>query len=170
MKGLPVVLRAAVYMTGFVLFFAWLALRVRPLDRFLPVSLPAGVEAVGIVLMLAGGVLGLVCAGTFVARGKGTPAPFDPPTEFVAVGPYCYVRNPMYVGGLFLLAGFGLYERSASILLMALALLGVVHLMVVFYEEPALRRLFGASYEEYCRTTRRWLPAPAARAGKPPGN
>jgi protein-S-isoprenylcysteine O-methyltransferase Ste14 len=64
----------------------------------------------------------------------------------------------MYVGGLFLLAGFGLYEHSVSILLMAMALLLVVHLMVVFYEEPTLRKSFGASYEEYCKTTARWLP------------
>ena len=146
-------------MTGFLLFFAWLALRVRALDRYLQVSLPDGVGILGIVLMLAGGVLGLSCVGTFIVRGKGTPAPFDAPTEFVAVGPYRYVRNPMYVGGLFLLVGLGLYETSVSILLMAGALLLVVHLIVVFYEEPTLQKSFGTSYEEYCRTTARWLPA-----------
>jgi protein-S-isoprenylcysteine O-methyltransferase Ste14 len=151
-------LRAVVYMTAFLLFFAWLALRVRAFDRLLQVTLPDGVEIPGIVLMVAGGVLALACAGTFIVRGKGTPAPFDAPREFVAVGPYRYVRNPMYVGGLGLLAGFGLYERSISILLMALALLLVVHLMVVIYEEPTLRKLFGATYQEYCRTTARWIP------------
>jgi protein-S-isoprenylcysteine O-methyltransferase Ste14 len=26
------------------------------------------------------------------------------------------------------------------------------------YEEPTLRRKFGADYEEYCRNVRRWLP------------
>ncbi len=162
-RSLPVALRAVVYMTGFLLFFAWIALRVRALDRFLQVSLPDGVAIPGIVLMLAGGVLGLACVGTFIVRGKGTPAPFDAPKEFVAVGPYRYVRNPMYVGGLFLLVGFGLCEHSISILLMAMALLLVVHLMVVFYEEPTLRKSFGAGYDEYCRTTRRWLPGVPSR-------
>ena len=157
-RTLLVGLRAVVYMTAFVLFFAWLALRLRALDRFLQVTLPDGVEALGIVLMVVSGVLGLACAGTFVVRGKGTPAPFDAPREFVAVGPYRYVRNPMYVGGLVLLVGFGLYERSISILLMAMVLLLVVHLMVIFYEEPTLRKSFGASYDEYCRTTARWMP------------
>ena len=157
-RTLLVGLRAVVYMTAFVLFFAWLALRLRALDRFLQVTLPGGVEALGIVLMVVGGVLGLACAGTFVVRGKGTPAPFDAPRDFVAIGPYRYVRNPMYVGGLVLLVGFGLYERSISILLMAMVLLLVVHLMVIFYEEPTLRKSFGASYDEYCRTTARWMP------------
>jgi hypothetical protein len=33
-----------------------------------------------------------------------------------------------------------------------------VHLFVVFYEEPILRRKFGAEYEQYCRNVRRWWP------------
>jgi len=33
-----------------------------------------------------------------------------------------------------------------------------VVLFVGFYEEPALRKKFGADYEEYCRNVRRWLP------------
>jgi protein-S-isoprenylcysteine O-methyltransferase Ste14 len=159
-RSLPVALRAIVYMAGFLLFFAWLALRARALDRFIQITLPDGVEILGIALMIGGGALGLTCVGTFIIRGKGTPAPFDAPREFVAAGPYRYVRNPMYVGGLVLLAGFGLVEHSISILLMALVVLLVVHLLVIFYEEPTLRKSFGASYEEYCRNTRRWLPTP----------
>ena len=157
-KRLPVALRALVYMTGFLLFFAWLALRVRALDRFLQITLPERVDIVGIVMMVGGGVLALACVGTFIIRGKGTPAPFDAPREFVATGPYRYARNPMYVGGLSLLAGFGLCEHSVSILLMALALFLAVHLLVVFYEEPTLRKLFGSTYHDYCRTTARWIP------------
>ena len=30
--------------------------------------------------------------------------------------------------------------------------------LVVLYEEPTLRKIFGAEYEEYCRNVRRWLP------------
>lgn len=158
MRSLPVALRAFAYMIGFLLFFAWLALRVRALDRFLQITLPGGVEILGFVLMVGGGVLGLACVGTFVIRGKGTPAPFDAPREFVAVGPYRYVRNPMYFGGLALLFGFGLFEHSISILLMALLLFLMVHLLVIFYEEPTLRKSFGVSYEDYCRATQRWFP------------
>jgi protein-S-isoprenylcysteine O-methyltransferase Ste14 len=35
--------------------------------------------------------------------------------------------------------------------------LGIL-LFVVLYEEPTLRRKFGAAYEEYCRNVHRWLP------------
>ncbi len=160
MKTVVVALRAGLYMTGFLLFFGWLALRVRTFDQGLKVFLPRGTESLGIVFMLVGGTLGLICAGAFVTRGRGTPAPFDPPREFVALGPYRYSRNPMYIGGLLLLVGFGLYEHSISILLMASVLFAVVHLFVVFHEEPTLRRNFGSSYQEYCRKVRRWIPKP----------
>jgi len=33
-----------------------------------------------------------------------------------------------------------------------------VHLFVVFYEEPTLRKKFGADYEQYCRNVDRWWP------------
>jgi len=35
---------------------------------------------------------------------------------------------------------------------------------VVWVEEPALRRQFGAKYEEYCERVPRWLPLPVSRA------
>ena len=158
MKTLMIGLKAVFYMTVFVSVFAMVALLVRSFDCCLGVALPAGSATPGIVLMIAGGILGLVCAGTFVARGQGTPAPFDAPKKFVAIGPYRYVRNPMYIGGLLLLAGFGLYQHSVSILILAAALSGVVHLLVVLYEEPALLKEFGETYQEYCSATRRWIP------------
>jgi protein-S-isoprenylcysteine O-methyltransferase Ste14 len=36
------------------------------------------------------------------------------------------------------------------------------HLFVRLYEEPHLRRVFGAEYEAYCRRVGRWLPKRAA--------
>ncbi|HYW38646.1 MAG TPA: hypothetical protein VE957_11065 [Terriglobales bacterium] len=48
----------------------------------------------------------------------------------------------------------------ANLVAIALAfviVLGVV-LFVWLYEEPTLRKMFGAQYEEYCRNIRRWVP------------
>lgn len=47
-----------------------------------------------------------------------------------------------------------------SLLLVGYVLLAgvMVHLFVVFYEEPQLTRWFGESYETYLRTVPRWLP------------
>jgi protein-S-isoprenylcysteine O-methyltransferase Ste14 len=145
-------------MTGFLLFFGWVALRVRAFDQRFGLSLPAAVEIPGAILVVLGAILVLACAGVFILRGRGTPAIFDAPRAFVAIGPYRYVRNPMYIGGLMLLLGFGLYERSISILFLTFLLFPLLHLFVVFYEEPTLTRRFGSSYQEYLRTARRWIP------------
>ena len=166
MKTLFDALRAMVYVTGFVFLWGWIALSVRKYDVVLGIVLPAWTEELGISFMLIGGILALLCAGTFVVRGRGTPAPFDAPQQFVAVGPYSYVRNPMYIGGAIVLCGLGLYLHSLSILLMTLAALLLAHLFVIFYEEPTLREKFGLAYEHYCKSVPRWIP----RIVRPKGN
>jgi len=51
---------------------------------------------------------------------------------------------------------FGKASRSALVgVLFAIA---AVVLFVKFYEEPTLRKMFGADYEEYCRNVPRWIP------------
>src|SRR5271154_3461750 len=42
--------------------------------------------------------------------------------------------------------------------LWASAVLAAVALFVALYEQPTLRRKFGADYEEYCRNVRAWIP------------
>jgi len=102
----------------------------------------------------------LRCIWDFGWTGRGTPAPMAPPQRLVVVGIYRYVRNPMYFGfavgwiGLWIIFG---HANAATIATVAMAALGV-HVFVLFYEEPTLRRKFGADYEEYCRNVRRWLP------------
>jgi protein-S-isoprenylcysteine O-methyltransferase Ste14 len=159
MKTILVALRAAVVSTGFVWLWGWVAwsLHLR-YDPALGFALPEWTRALAIALLIAGGTLALACITAFVARGEGTPAPFDPPRKFVAAGPYKIVRNPMYIGGYIVLFGYGLYEHSPAIVLFALPWLLLAHLFVILYEEPHLRSTFGAPYEAYCRSVRRWLP------------
>lgn len=94
----------------------------------------------------------------FALKGFGTPAPIAPPERLVVSGLYRFVRNPMYVGVLAAILGQALLLGSVTLLEYA----GVVWLgftaMVVVYEEPTLRRTFGASYERYCANVRRWWP------------
>jgi protein-S-isoprenylcysteine O-methyltransferase Ste14 len=158
METLLIALRTVLYMAAFILFFGWLALRVQGWDDSLQVELPPWTRMAGLAFTGLGALLLLACAGTFIARGRGTPAVFDPPRQFVSAGPYKFVRNPMYIGGFLLLAGFGLIQRSLAILLFALALLGLFHLFVVFVEEPGLKKRFGQSYLDYKQIVKRWLP------------
>ena len=158
MKQLWIAARSLVYMMGFLGLWGWIALGVRRFDPVLGLPLPAELPPAGIVMMVMGACLALVCVGTFVTLGRGTPAPFDPPSEFVARGPYKFVRNPMYIGGLFLLLGLGLFTKSAAIVVFVVLLSLLVHLGVVYLEEPGLEKRFGESYQKYKKTVNRWLP------------
>jgi protein-S-isoprenylcysteine O-methyltransferase Ste14 len=155
MKTLFIAVRSLVFMTLFLWLWVWIARGAR---RWGDALLPAWTAAAGIALLALGGALALACVATFVVRGRGTPAPFDAPRVFVAAGAYRYVRNPMYIGGVMMLAGFGLVERSLAILIFCLPWFCLAHLFVVLYEEPTLRGKFGAPYEEYCRLVHRWIP------------
>jgi protein-S-isoprenylcysteine O-methyltransferase Ste14 len=150
-------LRGVVYAFFFVWLWAWLASSVRSFDPRIPVVLPHWLRPVGVALASAGGLLVGACIGVFVTRGRGTPAPFDPPREFVASGPYRYVRNPMYLGAAAVILGAGLVVSSPSVALLAVAFLLVVHLFVVVYEEPALAGKFGAAYDQYRSSVHRWM-------------
>ena len=112
----------------------------------------------GWVPILFGASMYLWCAWDFTFAGKGTPAPIDAPKELVVRGLYRIVRNPMYLGVLFVVLGEALVFGSPSLLGYAVLLLTVFHLFIVFYEEPTLRRKFGASYERYCDSVSRWVP------------
>jgi len=115
-------------------------------------------QIAGLAMIAVGGALALSCVLTFALIGKGTPAPFDPPRRLVTAGPYARVRNPMYIGAALALFGAALFFGSTALTLYATAFLVVIHLFVVFYEEPTLHRLFGASYDEYRRNVHRWMP------------
>ena len=158
MRTLLVAMKALFFAACFLLLWAWVALSLRVFDHRLGITLPPWTKPVGILFLVAGGILGLSCVLTFIVRGRGTPAPFDPPKKFVAVGPYRYVRNPMYIGGWLLLLGLALYQHSVSILVFSTLWIAVAHLLLVKLEEPGLRRRFGASFDDYCSKVPRWLP------------
>ena len=100
------------------------------------------------------------CVWDFGRTGHGTPAPMIPPKKLVVVGFYRFVRNPMYLG--FITGWIGLWivfgQANLVAIVIAFAVVLGVALFVVLYEEPTLRRKFGAEYEEYCRNVPRWIP------------
>ncbi len=107
-----------------------------------------------------GFAVALRCVWDFGRTGHGTPAPIAPPTKLVVVGPYRYVRNPMYLG--FLTGWISLWvvfgRANLTALVIALTAGIGVSAFVVLYEEPTLRRTFGAAYDEYCANVPRWIP------------
>lgn len=111
-----------------------------------------------IPLWLAGSVIILRCFWDFALRGRGTPVPTDPPKALVITGFYRYTRNPIYVGVMMIFLGHFLWFGYWSLLIYAVLSFIGVHFFIILYEEPTLKKKFGAAYEEYCRNVPRWIP------------
>jgi len=113
---------------------------------------------IGALVTGLGALIYLWCAWSFAFQGLGTPAPVDPPKTLVATGLYRLVRNPMYVGVELVVAGEAILYRSWKLAGYAALVWIAFHLFVMLYEEPTLRKKFGASYAEYQKTVPRWIP------------
>jgi protein-S-isoprenylcysteine O-methyltransferase Ste14 len=144
--------------TGF--FALWFWLLPNWLGFRVDMARSAGWRWIAALPSVLGFAVAMRCVWDFGRTGHGTPAPMAPPQRLVVVGFYRYVRNPMYVGffvgwiGLWVVFGRADWYVIAGA---AAAVLGVA-IFVRLYEEPTLRKMFGADYEEYCRNVRRWVP------------
>ncbi len=121
---------------------------------------------VGVLSIAMGGVLLGACIWEFAHSGRGTLVPVDAPRELVVRGLYRYVRNPMYLSVTVILLGQFLLTRSRELLVYWAVWFVFVNLLVIGYEEPTLRRRFGAAYEDYTRRVGRWLPSIGSRGSK----
>jgi protein-S-isoprenylcysteine O-methyltransferase Ste14 len=74
-------------------------------------------------------------------------------------GLYRYVRNPMYLSVTAIVLGELLLSRSLALLIYWAIWFAAVNVFVIGYEEPTLRRQFGAAYDRYTQAVGRWIPS-----------
>jgi protein-S-isoprenylcysteine O-methyltransferase Ste14 len=84
----------------------------------------------------------------------------EEPPKLVRNGLYRVSRNPMYLGVVTAVLGQALLYASSRIAWYGAGLWVVFHLVVVLLEEPHLRKVRGAAFDEYCRQVPRWLGLP----------
>jgi protein-S-isoprenylcysteine O-methyltransferase Ste14 len=110
-------------------------------------------------LLVAAGVAALLPSfARFALQGLGTPAPVAPTEHLVVTGLYRHVRNPMYLAVGAIIAGQALALGRPGLLLYLALFAAAVVAFVRGYEEPALRRRFGAQYAEYRGAVPGWWP------------
>jgi protein-S-isoprenylcysteine O-methyltransferase Ste14 len=128
--------------------------RLFPLAR---VGLPGRLVA-AIVLVSAGVLVAATGVLTF-RRQKTTVNPMTPEqsSALVVTGIYCYSRNPMYLGFLLVLAGWGAYLANLVALLLLPLFILYMNRFQIAPEERALSAKFGRPFDDYTRAVRRWL-------------
>jgi protein-S-isoprenylcysteine O-methyltransferase Ste14 len=111
-----------------------------------------------VVLFAAGAVIGFAGVWSF-RRARTTVNPWRPraSSALVVSGVYRRTRNPMYLGLLLALAGWGLYLANPYSLLLALTFVPYMNRFQIRPEERALQQTWGEEFVDYCRRVRRWL-------------
>ena len=124
-------------------------------------------KSIGLIIIILGIAIYLICAISFLLRGLGTPMIWfakplkflvgEEPKKLVASGIYKFSRNPMYVGVLLTVLGEALFYQRMVLIHYFIFLFILFHLVVIMIEEPHLKKKFGKEYEEYLKKVRRWF-------------
>ncbi len=112
---------------------------------------------VGIALSLIGQTIRIANVGlVYIIRGGKSHKVYA--EQLVTAGLYSHVRNPMYVGNTFLLAGLVIASNSWVFAIGGTLLALAVHFGIIVAEEHFLRGKFGQQYVDYCRRVPRLVP------------
>jgi protein-S-isoprenylcysteine O-methyltransferase Ste14 len=105
------------------------------------------------------GVLVILVALVSFRRERTTVDPMKPhrASALVSRGIFRWSRNPMYLGFLFLLLGWGACLSNLLALLVIPAFIFYMDRYQIRPEEQALEELFGLEYQAYRERVRRWL-------------
>lgn len=116
------------------------------------------IRIVGLIIMVLGLAIDVISIAAFVrARTSLTPLTPEKASQLVVSGLYKYSRNPMYLGLLVLLTGWGLHLSHPVAFLLLPVFVIYITIFQIKPEEKALQRKFGAAYESYCQKVRRWI-------------
>jgi len=113
--------------------------------------LTVSLVTIGCVFCIAG-LVSFRLANTTVNPSKPEQA-----TNLVTSGVYRFSRNPMYVGFVFILLGWGIWLSSLWALLCVAGFIAYLTLFQIIPEERALTQLFGEDYIQYKNKVKRWL-------------
>lgn len=113
---------------------------------------------IGLVLIGVAFLIDLTSLITFFKKHT-TPNPFQPrkTQTLVTTGTYSFTRNPMYLGMVIILMGWGIYLGSLAPFLLIPPFVWILTVMQIIPEEDILEDKFGREYLDYKARVRRWI-------------
>lgn len=108
-------------------------------------------------LLVATGVWLHVRATRLFRRHQTTLATLEAPRVLVTQWPFSLTRNPMYLAGVLILLGIGLFLGTTLPLAVPPLFGYLAHNWYIRPEEVLLEREFGESYQAYARGVRAWI-------------
>lgn len=85
---------------------------------------------------------------------------FSTGQKLITGGPFSHVRNPLYIGNLFLSGGLAIFANVGLYFnLVFFAFFFIQYIPVIHWEENNLREIFGKTFDDYSRKVPRWIPS-----------
>ena len=108
-------------------------------------------------MLFAAGVAIAVWGQVLFRKAHTTTVPGQTSSRLITSGPYRFSRNPMYVGLVLAYLGVaGLLQQVWPVTLLPFVV-AYLNWIVIPVEEARLRDAFGAVYDRYVASVRRWL-------------
>ena len=131
------------------------------LQMAVPLSFPRGfltaaIVPAGIGLIILGTTLVVLARREFTMHGQPTD-PGLPTHRIVTTGVFSISRNPLYLGGVCILAGIALVVDLHWAFVLLLPGLVACHYVLIAPEERYLAARFGEEYRGYAATVPRWF-------------
>jgi len=138
--------RKAVLLAAIVCVFALFAVTRA---QVFGANLHEAIEIVGMIAIL-GCIFGRCWCSLYIGGRK--------ISELVTVGPYSLCRNPLYTFTFIGAAGAMAQSGSLTLVVVGSLITWIVFRLVVRKEERLLTSIYGETYEQYLKTTPRFLP------------
>ena len=143
-----------VAVTGIFAVLMWLLSLVTP---NLAIALSLRIAVASALAAMGLSVIAFAVKGFRGERTSVNPMDLDRMSAIVTTGIYRVSRNPMYLGMLLCLIGFGWWLSNPASLAAAVLFVPTITRLQIIPEERALCGRFGSDYLDYCHTVRRWI-------------
>ena len=110
----------------------------------------------GAALIIIGVVL-VVLARREFAQNQQPTDPGHPTSRLITTGVFSISRNPLYLGGIYILAGIALALDLPWVLVLMFPAVVACHYILVAPEERYLAAAFGEEYRRYAHSVHRWI-------------
>ena len=131
------------------------------LEFAMPLSFMPPVRPIVLQLVATGaitiGLFLIIAARRELNRADQPAKPGLATTELVDTGAFAISRNPIYLGGLLLLAGLAMAVDAPWLVPACIGLGIATHYLLILPEERYLAIRFKAAYADYCARVRRWF-------------
>lgn len=108
-------------------------------------------------LLVGAGLVLIALAAHAMYLARTTVIPHRAPAALVSTGIFRRTRNPIYLGDALILAGLMLRWEAWPTLVLLPLFVWIITDRFITSEEDRLRDHFGAAFDRYAETTRRWV-------------